>query len=98
VNRIAANNTIPTELQKDALDLQQSLEFDDAGGEGVKSNADDEYKWIGVDDPKIMITTSRDPSSKLKQFAKVILKLKCKAFLVLVMYFNSPWNPECCQL
>jgi hypothetical protein len=24
-----------------------------------------------VEDPKIMITTSRDPSSKLKQFAKV---------------------------
>merc|ERR1712080_693442 len=26
--------------------------------------------WAGVEDPKIMITTSRDPSSKLKQFAK----------------------------
>ena len=31
---------------------------------------DDEYRWAGVEDPKIMITTSRDPSSKLKQFAK----------------------------
>ncbi len=28
-------------------------------------------RWAGVEDPKIMITTSRDPSSKLKQFAKV---------------------------
>ncbi|MBN3322534.1 IMP4 protein, partial [Atractosteus spatula] len=31
---------------------------------------DDEYKWAGVEDPKIMITTSRDPSSRLKMFAK----------------------------
>lgn len=40
---------------------------------GIVNHVDDEYKWAGVEDPKIMITTSRDPSSKLKQFAKVIL-------------------------
>ena len=34
-------------------------------------SVDDEYRWAGVEDPKIMITTARDPSSKLKQFAKV---------------------------
>ena len=39
--------------------------------EGISSHIDDEYKWAGVEDPKIMVTTSRDPSSKLKQFAKV---------------------------
>lgn len=38
---------------------------------GITTNVDDEYRWAGVEDPKIMITTSRDPSSKLKQFAKV---------------------------
>ena len=65
------NILIPTDLQKDALNLQDKLEFDDAGAEGVKSHVDDEYKWVGVEDPKVMITTSRDPSSKLKQFAKV---------------------------
>ncbi len=32
---------------------------------------DDEYKWAGVEDPKVMVTTSRDPSSRLKMFAKV---------------------------
>lgn len=31
---------------------------------------DDEYKWAGVTDPKIIITTSHDPSSRLKMFAK----------------------------
>lgn len=38
---------------------------------GVSSHIDDEYKWAGVEDPKIMVTTSRDPSSRLKMFAKV---------------------------
>ena len=38
-------------------------------------SVDDEYRWAGVEDPKIMITTARDPSSKLKQFAKVSLTL-----------------------
>lgn len=35
---------------------------------------DDEYKWAGVEDPKVMVTTSRDPSSRLKMFAKVGVK------------------------
>lgn len=38
---------------------------------GVTNHVDDEYRWAGVEDPKIMITTSRDPSSRLKMFAKV---------------------------
>lgn len=40
---------------------------------GVSSHMDDEYKWAGVEDPKVMVTTSRDPSSRLKMFAKVSL-------------------------
>ncbi|XP_067833573.1 U3 small nucleolar ribonucleoprotein protein IMP4 isoform X3 [Heptranchias perlo] len=66
------NKLIPTELRREALELQKVLEYDDEGGEGVRSQMDDEYKWAGVEDPKIMITTSRDPSSKLKQFAKEV--------------------------
>lgn len=45
------------------------------------NHVDDEYKWAGVEDPKIMITTSRDPSSKLKQFAKVIFNVFTYIFL-----------------
>ena len=37
-----------------------------------KSIVDDEYAMAGVKDPKIVITTSRDPSSRLTQFAKEI--------------------------
>jgi len=35
-------------------------------------NVDDEYRWAGCEDPNIVVTTSRDPSSKLKIFAKEI--------------------------
>ena len=35
------------------------------------SHIDDEYSQAGIDDPRVLITTSRDPSSKLAQFSKV---------------------------
>ena len=76
----SANKIIPTELQKQALDLQEKLEFDDRGGEGVTNHIDDEYKWLGVEDPKIVVTTSRDPSAKLKEFAKVSPFCHCIRF------------------
>lgn len=34
------------------------------------SHIDDEYARAGIYDPKILITTSRDPSSRLQQFSK----------------------------
>ncbi|KAK4685782.1 U3 small nucleolar ribonucleoprotein IMP4, partial [Tremellales sp. Uapishka_1] len=37
----------------------------------TKSHVDDEYSKVGTYDPKIVITTSRDPSSRLLQFSKV---------------------------
>ncbi|KAK3864167.1 hypothetical protein Pcinc_030122 [Petrolisthes cinctipes] len=73
---------IPTVLKDKALDLLAGGDWDDAGpqlavelgGEaaGGLTDIDDEYRWAGVEDPKVVITTSRDPSSKLKQFAKEI--------------------------
>lgn len=36
----------------------------------LRSSIDDEYAQAGVRDPKVCVTTSRDPSSRLKQFAK----------------------------
>merc|ERR1712141_657987 len=63
------NKPIPTELKEDALKLQEAIEYDDEGGTHF-SSVDDEYKYAGVEDPKLMITTSRDPSVRLKIFAK----------------------------
>lgn len=35
------------------------------------THVDSEYSRAGIMDPKIVVTTSRDPSSKLLQFSKV---------------------------
>ncbi|XP_014610569.1 PREDICTED: U3 small nucleolar ribonucleoprotein protein IMP4-like [Polistes canadensis] len=77
------NENIPIHpnLRKNALSLQQKLEWEDLGpqlaatmgtdgGATGLSNEDDEYRWAGVENPKIVITTSRDPSSRLKMFVK----------------------------
>ncbi|XP_031573371.1 U3 small nucleolar ribonucleoprotein protein IMP4-like [Actinia tenebrosa] len=64
--------TIPTELRKDEAELRKAIEFDDEKHERVSSHVDDEYAWSGVEDPKVMITTSHSPSSRLKQFAKEV--------------------------
>ena len=74
-------------MRRDALALQKSGDWDDAGpqlaeasggisgGTALRASAitsqDDEYRWAGVEDPKVMITTSRDPSARLKKFVKV---------------------------
>jgi U3 small nucleolar ribonucleoprotein protein IMP4 len=63
---------LPTELRKDAIAMRKDLAFD-AGQEEPLSSIDYEYARAGVRDPKIVITTSRDPSSKLLQFAKVCI-------------------------
>jgi U3 small nucleolar ribonucleoprotein protein IMP4 len=75
------NIPIHPDLRSSALYLQRKAEWEDAGpelaalqgtemGGAVGSNEDDEYRWAGVEDPKIVITTSRDPSSRLKMFVK----------------------------
>lgn len=50
--------------------MRKDLAFDAAQDEPMNS-VDYEYARAGIRDPKIVITTSRDPSSKLLQFAKV---------------------------
>ncbi|KZC11414.1 PREDICTED: U3 small nucleolar ribonucleoprotein protein IMP4 [Dufourea novaeangliae] len=75
------NIPIHPDLRKEALHVQKKLEWEDAGpqmavaigteaGGTLGSHEDDEYRWAGVENPKIVITTSRDPSSRLKMFVK----------------------------
>ncbi len=57
-------------LQKDIRDdqkLRKDFKFDEAT---ELDDMDDEYRTLGEKEPKILITTSRDPSVKLSQFAK----------------------------
>ncbi|XP_043468571.1 U3 small nucleolar ribonucleoprotein protein IMP4 [Leptopilina heterotoma] len=75
------NVPIHPDLRKTALHLQRKAEWEDAGpqlamtmgtemGGALGDSKDDEYRWAGVEDPKIVITTSRDPSARLKMFVK----------------------------
>lgn len=66
---LATGKKLPNELKKDAKILGKQLAFDEAQQEPT-THIDNEYSRAGIQDPKIVITTSRDPSSKLLQFAK----------------------------
>lgn len=65
------NKPIEKDLRAGALSLLKTADIDqEDADELTTSYQDDEYRWAGVVDPKVVITTSRNPSSKLKVFAK----------------------------
>ena len=66
----AEGKPIPTELRKEERTLQHQIELEDDNTAVPRTHVDDEYAYAGERDPKILITTSRDPSSRLTQFAK----------------------------
>ncbi|KAI8866992.1 Brix-domain-containing protein [Ramicandelaber brevisporus] len=75
---LATGKPIPTELRAESEELSKALQYDEAQVSSDDPNArgapdsqlDDEYARAGIFDPKVVITTSRDPSSRLQQFAK----------------------------
>jgi len=63
---------IPTELRKIAADLEKELDMEDISTLRPPSLLDDEYSSAGFVDPKVLVTTSRNPSPRLTQFSKEI--------------------------
>ncbi|OHT11300.1 Brix domain containing protein [Tritrichomonas foetus] len=61
---------LPRDLRGDALNLLKATTYDDA--ETAGQAIDDEYALIGVEDPKVAVTTSRNPSGPIKHFAREI--------------------------
>ncbi|GAB5364410.1 hypothetical protein AAMO2058_000967700 [Amorphochlora amoebiformis] len=61
---------IPTELRNESNALLDNIKFDDTRTKEMRSTIDDEYSKAGIRDPKILLTTSHSPSSRLAQFAK----------------------------
>ncbi|KAI8911487.1 anticodon-binding protein [Gorgonomyces haynaldii] len=59
---------LPGHLRKEAMALTKELQYDTE--KDPSSHVDDEYSRAGEVDPKVLVTTSRDPSSRLTQFAK----------------------------
>jgi U3 small nucleolar ribonucleoprotein protein IMP4 len=66
---IDEGKSIPTEFVSEARKLHHDMELDIAP---LAGSIDDEYANMGEKEPKVCVTTSRDPSSRLKQFAKYV--------------------------
>jgi U3 small nucleolar ribonucleoprotein protein IMP4 len=65
---LAEGKPLPKDIADDEA-LQENFKYD----ESLNDDIDDEYSALsGIQDPKVVVTTSRDPSSKLAQFAKEI--------------------------
>jgi U3 small nucleolar ribonucleoprotein protein IMP4 len=66
---LSTNSKLPEQLREEEAKLTASSEWDDSKTMKRKTHVDDEYaSWKG--EPKVCVTTSRDPSSKLKEFSK----------------------------
>jgi U3 small nucleolar ribonucleoprotein protein IMP4 len=63
---------IPTELRNAEVSLRNEIALEDASTAANGASADDEYARANERDPKVLVTTSRDPSSRLTQFVKEV--------------------------
>lgn len=62
---------IPTELAASAEQLDKEIGLEDEQTSELRPvGFDSEYARAGIEDPRVFITTSREPSSRLTQFAK----------------------------
>lgn len=69
---LAAGKSLPTEVRASYDKLKEQVDAEDAVTQNVKTHIDDEYEEAGLIEPRVCVTTSRDPSSRLKQFAKEV--------------------------
>ena len=69
---LAAGKALPTEVRASYDGLRAEINAEDAKTAAVRTHVDDEYGDAGLLEPRVCVTTSRDPSSRLKQFAKEI--------------------------
>lgn len=61
---------LPTELRAEEEGLREQIDYDDEATEQQKTHIDDEYARAGIEDPRVLLTTSRSPSNRLLQFVK----------------------------
>ncbi|GFZ02623.1 ribosomal RNA processing Brix domain protein [Actinidia rufa] len=61
---------IPTELRNEEAALRQQIDLEDEHTAVPRTHIDDEYANAAERDPKILLTTSRNPSAPLTQFVK----------------------------
>eukprot|EP00339_Tiarina_fusa_P010687 CAMPEP_0117080392 /NCGR_PEP_ID=MMETSP0472-20121206/56722_1 /TAXON_ID=693140 ORGANISM="Tiarina fusus, Strain LIS" /NCGR_SAMPLE_ID=MMETSP0472 /ASSEMBLY_ACC=CAM_ASM_000603 /LENGTH=239 /DNA_ID=CAMNT_0004808015 /DNA_START=19 /DNA_END=735 /DNA_ORIENTATION=+ len=69
---LASGKKLPTEVRASYDALRKEVDAEDVATETPKSHVDNEYGDAGLLEPRVCVTTSREPSSRLKQFAKEI--------------------------
>jgi U3 small nucleolar ribonucleoprotein protein IMP4 len=67
---LSQGKALPTELRASYDKYKQDIDAEDTKHTTNLNHVDDEYGNVGYTDPRICVTTSRSPSSRLKQFAK----------------------------
>jgi len=69
---LAEGKPLPTEVRATYDSLRTEVDAEDITTEKPRSHIDNEYGDAGLLDPRVCVTTSRDPSSRLKQFVKKV--------------------------
>jgi U3 small nucleolar ribonucleoprotein protein IMP4 len=69
---LANGKPLPTEVRASYDKLKNEIDNEDEVTKNPHSHVDDEYGNAGLLEPSVCVTTSRDPSSRLKQFCKEI--------------------------
>mmetsp|Transcript_38087 Transcript_38087/g.92647 ORF Transcript_38087/g.92647 Transcript_38087/m.92647 type:complete len:297 (-) Transcript_38087:487-1377(-) len=69
---LASGKPLPTEVRASYDKLRPEVDAEDDVTKEQKTHIDNEYGDAGLLEPRVCVTTSRDPSSRLKQFAKEI--------------------------
>ncbi|CRG93412.1 U3 small nucleolar ribonucleoprotein protein, putative [Plasmodium gallinaceum] len=64
------NKKIKSHLKNEENELRKKMDLYDE--KSLNRNFDDEYFFCGIENPRVLITTSRNPSSQLENFAKEI--------------------------
>ena len=59
---VDTDGKIPTELRKNKDENMKEMEMADDHTIAARTHIDDEYEMAKFRDPKILVTTSRDPS------------------------------------
>jgi U3 small nucleolar ribonucleoprotein protein IMP4 len=67
---LASGKALPTELRASYDALKKLVDAEDTKTDAPHTGVDDEYGDAGLVEPRVCVTTCRDPSSRLKNFVK----------------------------
>lgn len=71
---MAQGKELPRDIRDDALQILKATTYDDNETQ-FQNELDNEYAMMGVEDPLVAVTTSRDPAGPIKTFAREISQI-----------------------